>query len=55
MDWHLILFVGFLVFSGAIQAMPEPQEVNRWWYTWLYKTVHLAGVNLVQAGILKRK
>jgi hypothetical protein len=47
--WWLI---GWMVFSAAVQSLPEPVPGERW-YGAIYKFVNLVGVNIKQTMFAK--
>lgn len=32
-------------FATAVHTMPEPSELNRWWYAWLYRFAQRVAAN----------
>ena len=51
-DHFVALGVAYAVFTAAIQTLPEPLPMERW-YGFFYAFVHVLGLNLSHLGLTK--
>jgi hypothetical protein len=47
--------IGYYVFMAAVSKMPDPKEVNKWWYTWLNGILHALAANVDKVQLAASK